>query len=216
MLLSSCGRSCKRSVSRPPSVCPGSANCSRGSLERRFLLSVLPFAAWDAEPFGVLFRYSGIAAIPKGDLDQGDRFCRHRIVRPFRHSLMGLPTSEEDDVGFSPVRFISHCAKAKPPNTWVQPGGRSYWMPQPIPPDEDAERPDASAYSRSLAFPPGRNVIPPSLIRPGPSVAVGCPSVLAAYPAHASSRRIFPNGYGPARVGFGNVLFIVTSLSLTV
>jgi hypothetical protein len=51
--------------------------------------------------------------------------------------------------------------------------------------------PHASAYSRPWRFPHGRNVIPPSLIRPGPSVTVGCPSMLAAYPAHASSRRIF-------------------------
>jgi len=30
---------------------------------------------------------------------------------------MGLPTSDEDDVGLSPVKFISHFAKAKPPDT---------------------------------------------------------------------------------------------------
>jgi hypothetical protein len=116
-----------------------------------------------------------------------------RVVRSFRHCLIALPTRvafTRDDVGLSPVRFVSHCARAKPPHTQVQSDGRSFQTPHVLPPDE-AFRPRRFRTLRSLAFPPGRNVIPPSPIRPGPSVAVGCPPTLAAYPAFASSRRIF-------------------------
>lgn len=141
-----------------------------------------------------------------------------RVVRPFRHCLMGLPTRvtfTRDGVGLSPVKFVGHCARAKPPHTRVQPDGRSFRTPHVMPPDE-ARRPPRFSTLRNLAFPSGRNVIPPSPIRPGPSVAVGCPPTLAAYPACGEFETDLPDGHGPARVGFGIVSIIMLSLSLTV
>jgi hypothetical protein len=142
-----------------------------------------------------------------------------RVVRPFRRCLMGLPTRSEcshrDGVGLSPVKFVGHCARAKPPHTRVQPDGRSFRTPLVLPPDE-ARRPPRFSTLRNLAFPSGRNVIPPSPIRPGPSVAIGCPPTLAAYPAGREFETDLPDGHGPARVGFGIASVILMSLSLTV
>ena len=59
-------------------------------------------------------------------------------------------------------------------------------------PDEFALRTPRFRTLQSLALSPGRNVIPPLPIRLGPFVAVSYLSTLAAYPAVASSRRIFP------------------------
>lgn len=76
------------------------------------------------------------------------------------------------------------------------------------PPDGFVYRTPRFSTLRSLAFPLGRNVIPPSLVRPGPFVTVSYPPALAAYPV-SEFETDFPDGYGPARVGFGNILFFM-------
>ena len=145
-----------------------------------------------------------------------------RVVRSFRRCLIDLPTRNtsrgrrlRDDVGLSPVRFVSHFAKAKPPNTWVQPDDhpRCWGEPYASSPDEPTLPTPRFRTLRSLAFSPGRNVIPPSLIRPGPSVTVGYLPTLAAYPARCEFETDLPDGHGPARVGLGNAPSFMTSLS---
>ena len=81
------------------------------------------------------------------------------------------------------------------------------------PSDELVYRAPRFRTLRSLALPLGRNVIPPSLIRPGPFDAVGYPSTLAAYPVSEFETDL-PDGYGPARVGWGNILFLMIKIFL--
>jgi hypothetical protein len=56
---------------------------------------------------------------------------------------------------------------------------------------------------RTLAPISGRNVIPPSLIRPGP-FRRWLPADADTYLAKCEFETDLPNGYGPARVGFGS------------
>ena len=77
-----------------------------------------------------------------------------------------------------------------------------------IPTDEFAWRTQRFSTLRNLACPLGRIVVPLSLIRPGPFDAVGYPSTLAAYPVSEFETDL-PDGYGPARVGLGNISFIM-------
>jgi hypothetical protein len=73
--------------------------------------------------------------------------------------------------------------------------------------DSEKERTTSSpCFSRngSLAPARGRNATPPGLYSPGPSVAVGRPSTLAAYPTKPTDEfeQVVLYRYGPAQVGF--------------
>ena len=69
----------------------------------------------------VVGAYSGIAAVPKAKVSREETVAPSRRSA-FSASLMGVSTAgvkvaPVDDVGRSPVKVVSHCARVKPPNT---------------------------------------------------------------------------------------------------
>lgn len=91
--------------------------------------------------------------------------------------LMGPDYSaRRDDVGLSPVSVVSHCVQATPPGTVsVRSTEPSYLLRR-----GSRRIPEGFGRLGSVAYRPGRNVTPPELLLPGPSVSVRCRPLLAA------------------------------------
>ena len=116
-----------------------------------------------------------------------------RLAGPFRSAYRsGLP--RRDDVGLSPVSVVHHFAQAKPPLTSAD----RCDQPCRVAAEESTAIPECFMRLGTLAPRRSRNVTPPELSRPGPSVSKS--RWLHTLPEGKFESRV-PYGHGPARVG---------------
>jgi len=143
----------------------------------------------------------------------GRRPSFRRVVRPFRQALWAwLPRGwhRVDDVGLSPVRVISHCARVKPPNT----SNRLIESPY-LSTSKSAGADPALHHTPELGaeYRPKRDS---SFAGPSWSLSPFVTSRRRHRLTDGELQTDFPDGYGPARVGFGSRLCIMRAKILTV
>lgn len=166
------------------------ANCPRGLAATSLFATVAPFAC------RLLWRSCRPRAPQSGGPGRAAAWPSLFVVDLWAWVVRGRP---RNGVGLSPVNAVGHCEQATSP---ITPSVRRGYPHSP--PRERSQIAQCFHRLGSLAPTRSRNVTPPVLSLPGPSVTARCRPALAAY---LFARRVRARISGRARTRPGRIRF---------